>query len=70
MEETPKSKPLVTCWCMVCGEEFQGEEPKMCCSGYMCGCMGLPVDPVVCSEECYNNLPFRKGSNHANAQEK
>ncbi len=39
--------------CMSCGEEFYGEEPKMCCSGRECGCMGLPIEPVVCSNKCY-----------------
>lgn len=44
--------------CMSCGEEFEGEEPKMCCSGYMCGCMGMPIDPIVCSIDCYYHLPM------------
>lgn len=26
-------------------------EEEYCCSGYMCGCMGLPIDPILC-EEC------------------
>jgi hypothetical protein len=51
---------LVTLTCMVCDKEFEGEEPKMCCSGRDCGCMGMPIDPVVCSEECYDNLPANK----------
>jgi hypothetical protein len=42
--------------CMVCGEIFMGPEPKMCCSGRDCGCMGMPIDPIICSEECYNKL--------------
>jgi hypothetical protein len=58
------SKPnVVRCFCMVCGNEFQGEEPTMCCSGRDCGCMGMPIDPVVCSDECYNNLPMFKNRN-------
>jgi hypothetical protein len=58
------AKPnVVRCFCMVCGNEFQGEEPKMCCSGRDCGCMGMPIDPVVCSDECYNNLPMFKNRN-------
>jgi hypothetical protein len=60
-ESEPLNKRLVTCRCMVCGEEFKGEEPKMCCSGRDCGCMGMPIDPICCSEECYNKLPFRNG---------
>jgi len=61
-EKNESSKQLTTCICMVCSKEFEGEEPKMCCSGYMCGCMGLPIDPIVCSEECYNRLPFLSGT--------
>lgn len=59
-DKLKESKNLVTCYCMACGEEFEGVEPKMCCSGYMCGCLGLPVDPVVCSEKCYNSFLFIK----------
>lgn len=48
--------------CMVCGEKFMGPEPKMCCSGRDCGCMGLPVEPIVCSKECYEKgIPPQKG---------
>ena len=46
--------------CVVCGTKFMGPEPKMCCSGRDCGCMGLPIDPIVCSKECYENLPSRR----------
>lgn len=28
----------------------------MCCSGRECGCMGQPIDPVVCSGECFDAL--------------
>jgi hypothetical protein len=53
-------KTLVELNCMVCGESFQGEEPRTCCSGRDCGCMGMPIDPIICSEECYYNLPHMK----------
>ena len=46
--------------CMVCNKEFYGESPKMCCSGRDCGCMGMPIDPIVCSKECYENLPANR----------
>jgi hypothetical protein len=36
-------------YCAICGEEI---EVQMCCSGRDCGCMGLPIDPPVCSELC------------------
>lgn len=45
--------------CMVCGKEFKDLEPKMCCSGRECGCMGMPIEPIVCSHECYNKLMTR-----------
>lgn len=53
------AKLLVTCCCMNCGKNFQGEEPKMCCSGRECGCMGMQIEPVVCSDECYDKLMSR-----------
>ena len=37
--------------CAICGEEI---EVTMCCSGRDCGCMGMPTEPPVCSEKCYN----------------
>jgi hypothetical protein len=36
--------------CEVCGKRIRIE---MCCNGKDCGCMGLPVDPPVCSNVCY-----------------
>jgi hypothetical protein len=41
------------CYCIVCNEEI---EVQMCCSGRDCGCMGQPVEPPVCSEECHYEL--------------
>lgn len=38
-------------YCDVCGIDI---EIQICCNGHECGCMGLPIDPPVCSEECYN----------------
>lgn len=55
------NQSLVTCYCMVCSKEFQGEEPRMCCSGRDCGCMGLPIEPIVCSDECYDIIINGKG---------
>ena len=42
--------------CMNCTQEFFGEDPQYCCNGRECGCMGQPVEPVVCSEKCYHEL--------------
>lgn len=27
--------------------------PKLCCNNFDCGCQGKPVEPMVCSEECF-----------------
>lgn len=35
--------------CAVCGKDC---EILMCCNGWECGCMGMPVAPPVCSAEC------------------
>ena len=40
-------------FCDVCGTEI---EVNMCCSGHECGCMGLPTEPPVCSEKCYDTF--------------
>jgi len=37
----------------MCGTEI---EVTMCCGGFQCGCQGLPTEPPVCSERCYNEF--------------
>lgn len=38
--------------CIICGKPFLFEA-EFCCNGDMCGCMGLPIYPPICSDECY-----------------
>ena len=40
--------------CMHCDKEVEGVI-TYCCNQSDCGCMGLPVDPPVCSD-CYETL--------------
>ena len=42
--------------CEACGKFVEGFEYKMCCSGHECGCMGQPMEPCVCSQECWDKL--------------
>lgn len=42
--------------CLVCGKLVKDYDPKMCCSGFECGCMGMPTEPCACSEECYDKI--------------
>jgi hypothetical protein len=42
-------------YCMVCEKELD-YIPQMCCNAFDCGCQGKPVEPPVCSQECYDFL--------------
>lgn len=42
--------------CLICKKEFEGYDPKMCCNGFECGCMGMPTEPAICSEKCWDKL--------------
>lgn len=39
--------------CMTCGKPLD-YEPRMCCNGQDCACMGRPIEPPVCSIECHD----------------
>ena len=44
--------------CNGCGIPLDVEksyEPEWCCTGFECGCFGLPVNPVFC-EDCLDEL--------------
>jgi hypothetical protein len=38
--------------CLVCDKVIEDYEPKFCCNGQDCGCLGLPIEPPLCSNEC------------------
>lgn len=42
--------------CLICGKPVEDYEPEMCCSGFECGCMGVPTNPCLCSKECSKAL--------------
>lgn len=41
--------------CAGCGKDLGVKIPR-CCSGRECNCMGMPVDPNVCSDECLKKV--------------
>lgn len=41
-------------YCEVCNKFVRNFKYQMCCSAFNCGCMGKPIYPCICSEECYN----------------
>lgn len=43
-------------YCEICSTEI---EVQICCNSFDCGCMGLPVNPPVCSNECYDKLMYK-----------
>lgn len=45
--------------CIQCGKPVQDYEPKMCCSGRDCGCLGQPTEPAICSQECWDKFEVR-----------
>lgn len=43
--------------CLACKRPLpEGYEIQYCCSGQECGCYGLPIEPWVCSQACYEIL--------------
>jgi len=43
-------------YCEICGEFVYKFKYQMCCSGHECGCMGQPIEPCICSKECWDKL--------------
>jgi hypothetical protein len=42
--------------CMICKKDMPEYKPEYCCNGMGCGCLGLPIDPPVCSDKCHEKL--------------
>ncbi|KZS48105.1 hypothetical protein AWU65_20325 [Paenibacillus glucanolyticus] len=46
--------------CLVCGSDVTNYEPEYCCTYISmdtpCGCMGLPIEPPLCSAECSEKI--------------
>lgn len=42
--------------CMICGEGYFGHDPVFCCTSSDCGCLGMAIEPLVCSKKCYDYL--------------
>ena len=37
----------------ICGKKAPDDyKPATCCDGFECGCMGKPIEPYLCSDEC------------------
>jgi hypothetical protein len=43
--------------CEICGEPLGPDyKPAMCCSGFECGCRGMPTNPPICSQACWEKM--------------
>lgn len=42
--------------CLECGKPVPDYKPQICCNAYGCPCRGLPIEPPICSEECWDNF--------------
>jgi len=40
--------------CQKCGNQVLDYQPQLCCDGRECGCLGLPLEPCICTE-CWDN---------------
>ena len=55
VDRESRERPEFKGWdfCYYCGEKMTDSDidfwdPKMCCSGHQCGCMGKPTEPPCC----------------------
>ena len=57
---TPSTMPTLTMseheTCLQCGKPVPDFEYTYCCSSYDCGCGGRPIEPCICSEECWESF--------------
>lgn len=45
--------------CEICNKEI---EVTICCNAFDCGCQGKPIEPPVCSQECYDKYMTKRDS--------
>lgn len=50
--------------CEICEKPVPEYEPRYCCDGQSCGCMGLPIEPCVCSSACDKALHSGIGTSY------
>lgn len=43
-------------YCEVYGKLLENYDPQFCCNSFDCGCRGLPTNPSVCSEKCWDKM--------------
>ena len=42
--------------CVICKKDVPDYKPEYCCNGDACGCFGMPIEPPVCSRECWDTV--------------
>jgi hypothetical protein len=42
--------------CLECGNPVKSYKAEYCCNGIDCGCRGLPIEPPICSDECWEKF--------------
>lgn len=58
IREKKRKKDMKDWGCDLCGIPMKVDkdyEPNVCCSGYLCGCDGLPLNRVFC-HSCYHKV--------------
>ena len=49
-------------YCELCQKPVLDYEPIYCCNGWQCGCHGMPQEPCICSNRCWDALMDGEGS--------
>lgn len=52
-------------YCQRPGCQNEIAKPQTCCNGFDCGCMGQPIEPPFCSNECYDKYMSASKVAHA-----
>jgi len=42
--------------CIVCHKPVPEYVPQYCCNGQDCLCKGLPIEPPICSDKCWDKF--------------
>lgn len=56
--------------CEMCDKPLPDYEPQYCCSGHECGCHGMPTEPPICSDECWDAMLKRNAQPQGDKHQK
>jgi len=42
--------------CLICGKPTPDYTPYYCCNSLDCNCQGMPMEPPICSDKCWDAM--------------